>query len=69
MHRGRFPGDNFSVSRIGQENKRNLQKTKQLGGLGPARQGAFSRPYPIDFTGARIQGKIKKNGGQFKEVA
>jgi hypothetical protein len=66
MHRGRFPGDNFSVSRRGRQSKRKVMKQKQLliVASAPAHVPAL---YPIDSTGARIQEKSKKTEGNSKK--
>ena len=69
MHRGRFPGDNFSVSRIGQESKRNLQKTKQLLDYGQRASARSADPIQLTLQGREFKRNQKKTEGNFKEVA
>ena len=69
MHRGRFPGDNFSVARIGQESKRNLQKTKQLRNCGQRASARSEDPIQLTLQGREFKRNQKKTEGNFKEVA
>ena len=69
MHRGRFPGDNFSVPRIGQEIKRNLQKTNQLQDCGQRASPRSEDPIQLTLQGREFKRNQKKTEGNFKEVA
>jgi hypothetical protein len=60
MHRGRFPGDNFSVSRIGQESNRNLQKTNQLMDCGQRASARSADPIQLILQGREFKKKRKE---------